>query len=264
MKSRHFLSLIVIFLILPGVLLAGGFRDPLDSWLLSPLELLPVLKAGRKPESIPWSLMVGQGRLFGMPELDEVFLSGSLERSTAAPFRIQGSWQRTGEAIYRTQVQTMSLRIGTTPTMGLEFQRRATSTRGWSWPAWQKWRGKLGWRGLWGPIQWKLDVSLPLTEADEDAVPDEREPFSRLAIRQGRWSGVGILERNQQGRLCPSAETEIGLGEGTGLGFRVDGPSGTLGLGLSIFRGSLLMRTRHLIHPRLGVTHRFSLGVMQP
>ena len=51
----------------------------------------------------------------------------------------------------------------------------------------------------------------------------------------------------------------MALGGAAALAMRWDGASASLGPGCALRLGPLLLRTSHLTHPALGLTHRFEL-----
>jgi hypothetical protein len=70
------------------------------------------------------------------------------------------------------------------------------------------------------------------------------------------------LQVDQKGDGAPVLSLEIlgRLSHRVGLGWRVDPDTGSLGGTFTARLGGLWWQTSHLVHPALGVTHRFQLG----
>ena len=78
---------------------------------------------------------------------------------------------------------------------------------------------------------------------------------SGVAVRiDQRSDGAPILSLEVMGRLTPRL----------GLGVRADPETGSLGGNLVVRIGGLWFHTSHIVHPALGLTHRFHLGVGDP
>lgn len=244
---------------------AGGFLDPADAWLLPALECAAMLRGERTDDpSLRFSLVAGQGRLFDLPELPQFFGSARWRQAGAPFMEVAASWQRTGGEIFQTDTLDFLVHGGRRPGLGLSGRLRRGRAGDRPWPSWRRLYARLSWPGTLGSGRWRLLIHLPLIDPPASALPEGRESFLDI-----RWRGPGgaliwVLERDIQGRPCAAGEMVLTAGQGVGLGLRWDAPSGALGLSLNVLRGTVLLRTSHLAHPRLGLTHRFSLGWVRP
>ena len=80
-------------------------------------------------------------------------------------------------------------------------------------------------------------------------------PGSGLALRlDQRGDGTPLVRVEAMGRLA----------DGFGVGILADGETGSFGGNLALQLGLMRLQTSHLVHPALGVTHRFFLGLGDP
>ena len=81
------------------------------------------------------------------------------------------------------------------------------------------------------------------------------------------FRGAGIALRFDQrfdGAPVPTLEVLARLSHRVGLGLRADPETGALGGNLAVRLGRIRWQSSHLVHPVLGPTHRFHLGVGDP
>jgi hypothetical protein len=72
------------------------------------------------------------------------------------------------------------------------------------------------------------------------------------------------LDRLVDGAPVLALEGMVRLAPGVGLGFRGDPANGGLGGNLTVRFGQFRLESSHLVHPVLGVTHRFMVGAGEP
>ncbi len=260
-------------LVLVGVLGTGagrgeGLRYHAGGWLLGP----GTMAAAASPDSIRegswvrWSM--GQGQLFGMPELpllgcDVTVGRTSLPAGTREPTRwqVRARWQRLGGGSFcEDRWELAFLRAGRWR-VGVCLGGERLLLAGETGPAHGDLTAQLGRRWAWpGGIEGWCDVHLPL---DDDPAGDTRRvrPAARLALRHA--GVVGIVAWDRRGGSTPllGGEIVVALSPTVALQWRLDGASGSFGPGLAIRRGGLIVRTSHVVHPDLGATHRWQLIV---
>lgn len=281
--THHVLNVLVMILLWvsgPSVAFGEGLRDFADGWLLNPRDMESILAPSGMPDLVTgggnhkpekrngWGLWVGagQGHLFSMKDLPLKSLEcGIVQRGGALPWSLAFSWERLGESLMVEETGVLRLRLGGNPQLGVRLRGRnwlvtgervATSLetglegrvffdmgslfRGevaiWIHPGnLPEWHGRAGRRTL---AEFKLF-----------------HPGWGLALRMDqRGDGIPILSMDILGRLTPRL----------GLGFRADPETGSLGGTLVARLGGFWFHTSHLIHPALGVTHRFHLGGGDP
>jgi hypothetical protein len=75
------------------------------------------------------------------------------------------------------------------------------------------------------------------------------------------WSWAAVVDRRASGAPLLQGEVLLRLAPAAALGLRVEAWSGAAGLCTAWRWGQLLLRSSHLVHPDLGTTHRWSVGV---
>ncbi len=247
-----------------GLALAGGFRDPGEAWLLPGGEVVRLMHGDPPGDGATWSVVATEGHLFGMPELPQTGLDVRWSSKARTGLRLEVTWSDTGRDPYRSTGLRAALRLPGLAAPGVEWRQRRTELAGEGMPAWSRIYATWSLSGGWASGRGEIRVHLPLNHAPAGAVPEGREPFFEGRWRQGACAMVWRLERDATGRPRSGGSVDIALGGRVALGLRGDLPSGSLGPGLTVRRGPLLLRTSHLAHPRLGVTHRFAVGVVRP
>jgi len=282
-ETNHLLTVLLMIIVSfsgPSVACSEGLRDFADGWLLNPLDVEFILSpSGRRglvtedlkdihKERNGWGLWVGvgQGQLFSMQDLPLNSIEcGIVQRGGALPWSLAFSWERLGETLMVEETGSLRLRLGGNPKAGLRLRYRSWLVTGervatsletgiegrfsfgvgslfrgnvaiWIHPRnLPEWHGRAGRRTL---AEFKLF-----------------HPGSGLVIRiDQRGDGVPVLSTEIMGRLTSRL----------GLGVRADPETGSLG-GILVARlGGLWLHTSHLVHPALGVTHRFHLGGGDP
>lgn len=237
---------------------AGGTRDLEDGWLVP---------AERMAEILPWNVLdergeesggglwisVGQAHLFGLSEL-------SLARlAVGGGWRKLGvglAWQRLGEGLFREDRLRVLVSVGT--------RWRVLVQPGWDRllladePPWNIPTLDLG---LAFPLVGRVNVQVVVPLRGPPPWHGERSQRRWLLITGGRPGLCGALAIDRGGTGQPSLQLAL-LGRAApvvALGLRSEPATGSLGLTTVWRRRGWLLRSSHLAHPDLGITHRWSL-----
>ena len=243
----------------------AGLREVGDGCLVDAADAAALLAAagGRSPDPAAGAwLELGQARLWGMPELPLAALAAGFSLRSG-PGCIDGgaAWHRTGDGDL--------LRI-------------------------DRWRGWLAWQGAWelrlaaarelivvdgepaaaGREAWLvLGRTLGLGDGGRlrlrlwsDLLPAQPQtqalrPVAEAVLLSGAAACAAAWSRRLDGTPALDLEVCVALSAAVALAVRWEGAGGSLGPGLELGLGPALLRTRHTVHPVLGVTHRFSLVV---
>ncbi len=257
-----------------------GLRDFADGWLLNPRDMAFILsRPGPRdpatetmdhepPEGNGWGLWVGAGqaRLFSMTDLPLKSVEcGIVQRSGPLPWSLGCSWERLGEKLMVEETGALRLRLGGNPQTGVRVRKRRWLVAGEqvSTSLETDLEGRLSFgmgANLTGNVVFWLHPGKP---------PDWHGRGGRRALAEIKFfhPGVGLVLRiDQRGDGAPVLSMEImgRLSARLGLGVRADPETGSLGGNLVIRTGGLWLHTSHLVHPSLGLTHRFHLGTGDP
>lgn len=245
----------------PARLLAAGLivaavaapaRDLADGWIL-PAAWETALADGAASPGPPPRLSCGVGRLFDMPELTLRSLGGCM---SLAGLDVRADWQILGATAWREQTWRVEATGGRRAGMGVAWLGRRVETP--QAPVWSRAEAALVLRlhpaAGWEAVVWSDPVSLtPGREASAFS------PWLRLRGVAGGAAWAIQVDR----RAHAAPRWRLGLAHrvcsGVVLGALGDAGTGTLGVTSLWRRGSLAVRTSHLIHPALGVTHRWML-----
>jgi hypothetical protein len=107
----------------------------------------------------------------------------------------------------------------------------------------------------------RVTLFLPLARRTASGLVPE--PDLRLLLTvgaRGRAFTVAVVT-GADGRPSGGWEALCGVGGGLGLSLRADLGTGTVGCGLLWQRAQVRVRTSHLSHPDLGLTHRFEVAL---
>lgn len=242
---------------------ATGMRRLDGAWLL-PAALHEVLleSPGAPPAAAGFWLRAAHARLFGLPELPARLLAaGAAGRGWAAEI----GWEALGGQALRDDRLTARGTVGRGWRLGLWVGRR--SLRPGPGPAGGglavdlelMTEGRRPWLGAWSvATQWPL-----LRDAD-DWLPAEPETRLRAALAAPGRALALRLDVAADGRPVFGWEALAGLGGSLGVAWRADRASGAMGGGLIWRSARLRLRTSHLAHPDLGLTHRIEIGVGRP
>ncbi len=244
---------------------ASGARDLADGWLLGPAATVEFL-AGQPLSPDGFWVTAGQSRLFNLPSLPVLAVEAGL-RLGQWPGKpvLAVAWQTLGEGIFVEDQRRVHLQWGQVPVVGLAWRSVGTRTGGISGAEERqddRWSVDAVLQGSWRPVaasKVEARLWLPLTSGGLNSLADARRPFLQL---QG-WAGATALAVtvDRKADQTPTVALEWGLGWGGGsCGLRVDLATGVAGPVINWRRGLLLVRTSHLAHPQLGVTHRLQVG----
>lgn len=278
-----FLNVILMVIISgigPSPACGGGLRDFADGWLLNPLDMAlilspvwpsdPEIQGSDRPlvERNRWGLWVGagQGQLFSMKDLPlKAVELGIIRRGEALPWSLAGSWECLGEELMVEETGAMRFRLGRNPQTGVRVRTRSWQVAGEMVASSLEasFEGRLffeiGARLRGNVAIWLHPWNLPdwHGRSGRRALAEIKlfHPASGVALRiDQRGDGAPVLSLEIMGRLTPNF----------GLGFRTDPETGSLGGNLVAKLGGPWLHTSHIIHPALGVTHRFHLGLGDP
>ena len=249
---------------------AGGCRDLEDGWLLPPGRMALLLSGSAAlPDSgmedvrawaVPTGAWVSAGiaQLYGMPELP---LRALVAGWAAWRCAWAASWQRLGADALREDRLRLRVMRGDRRRFGLalgldrlrlagrELEREASLGAEVVWPCPA---------GIAVRLNWPLAATAGWVRQSE----------------WRRWLGVSgggrrslwavAIDRARSGEPAVQLEAAIRLAPGCAAGLRSEPSTGSVGLNTAwSWRGALL-RTSHLVHPDLGLTHRWSLTLGRP
>ena len=260
MIRRTLVAVTVLALLAAGPAVAAGVRLLEDAWLWDPVW--PPADRGAAPVAagaFVWAA-VGTGRLFGLSDLPLSALRVAAgRRGAGSAWGAAAAWQRLGrDILLLDRVEVAAGRSGrwrcrawataerqVLAGMPAPARRRAGAVLGWSW------RAPSG-----GGY---CDLHLPLLD---DMVRDPRfvAPVFRLVVRLAPATLALAWDRRGDGTPLLGGEVVVDLSRTAAVSWRFDAGSRSIGWGLVLRRGSLLVRTSHLIHPDLGVSHRWQLA----
>jgi hypothetical protein len=251
-------------LVLAAPTAAAGLRRLDSAWLLPAAMHGILLDPALTPPPAPggsW-LRIAQSSLYGLPELPVRQLAiGAAGRSWAA----ETGWEVLGGDALRDDRLTARCSVGDRWRVGLWAARR--SVRPGPGDAGQALavdlevmaRGTHPALGAWtAALQW------PLARAADSWLAAEPESRLRAALAAPGRAVALALGMGEDGRPAFGWEAVVGLGGGLGLAWRSDRASGAAGGGLLWRKGRLRLRTSHLAHPELGLTHRTEICVGSP
>jgi len=240
----------------PAIAAAAGGRDFEDGWLLEPSALTWLTGASAPPASL-WAT-AGQAHLYGMPELPLQLLGCGWRRGA---WRAAWAWQRLGGTGWRDERVRLRLLVGPWRPGGVV----AGFTAGWDGvnglglePAG---RPSLALEARWPARPWlELAASWPLTPPPPWHGGRGWRRWWCLSGQARGWAWSLVCDRADRGAPALGAEAACRLAGGVGWGLRADPAVGVVGLVTYWRHGGALLRTSHLAHPELGVTHRWSVG----
>ncbi len=247
-------ALVVAWLGSGSPAVGGGSRDLHDGWLLPPDLLRPWLAPGQSGgDTGPWIVM-GQARLYGMPELPLRALAVGWR---APRWRAALAWQRLGAELLGEERIRGQFLIGRRQAFGLaagwDALRLADA------PPCRQPVLSLELRVA-GPAGIRLTGSLPLLPAPVWYGRGGVRRWWSLAAANGDAAWCLALDRDARGAPLLEGEGAVRVADRCGLGLRWEPATGALGLTTAWLWRGLLLRSSHLAHPVLGVTHRWSLG----
>ena len=247
---------------------AGGMRDISDGWLLPTGELLARLwPASENGESGPLSaaatgekaslahwLWLGHARLYEMPQLPLLAVGLGLP---ALGLQWSLQCQRLGETLVQEDQWRLAVRGPSRlePTLSVGWDRLAL--------AGGSGRGHLflgAGISLRAAAGLRLRIEPPLTPPPPWYGPTAAR---RWLLVTGGLEGVAwglAVDRTTAGRPIVQIDLTVRVGPRAALGLRAEPVTGSVGLTTAWYHRYWLLRTSHLIHPELGVTHRWYLA----
>lgn len=251
-------AVILVILLLPAGPAAGdGLRSLADGWLLEGPDEAAVLDGrprSRMEGTSAW-FTGGVTRLFGMEDLPVSVLGLGL----AAPrWSVGLGWQRTGRTLFVEDRLDVVLRLGSGPRLGLRVGMATWSVRGFD--SSRAWDPALEFT-LGSGTPWSLRFLWHPTEAPAWYGRTGRREWVRAAWIGGGAAVALALDRDADGVPAVGVHASWRLGAGLALGIRADPATGSLGPCLTAAGNGLTVRTAHLAHPALGLTHRITVGV---
>jgi len=261
--------LLFIQLVIGEQVRAAGLRDLQDSWLVGRTEAWHLLGKSPRPvasirhEGPFLALEAVRGRLFSMVELEqsqvELGVTRLIRKRQAA---LSGSWQNLGGGIYRESMVRLAGMVGRFPGVGIRLQKEKMTVANqevWSGVGLDMILGHLIPLGQEAVLC--CGLVLPLKNAGPPAGQSGRREFLDFALIRFRTALVIKVDRHADGTPVLGFDFFWGSAAGLGASLRVDPATGSLGPGIYLRRGALMLRTSHLTHPILGQTHRFSLTI---
>lgn len=252
-------ALVALVVLLADGAGAGGLRLLEDAWLREPTWSRAEDGAGGAG-AFAW-VAAGTGRLYGLPELPLSSLRVATgRRGAVATWGVEAAWQRLGRDLLQVdQLEVTAGRVGRWRCRGralverrllagvpAEDRRRIEALLGWGWstPA-----GSAGY----------CDLHLALHDG-MDRDPRHVVPRIRIVLELGPAGCALAWDRRGDGTPLLGVEFTVELSRTAAVAWRYDGGSRSLGWGLVLRRGSLLVRTSHLVHPELGASHRWQVA----
>jgi len=248
----------------PGEMQAGGLRNFDDSWLISPSAARELLmqRNGTETRRTGLLVMAGQGRLFEMPELNQRFLAvegffypGSIGVKLAC------KWEKIGEDFFSEDRLEGRILLGSTPAWGMAVKTLRQTLGDLSekpiWDIMFLWEAAFSL----GHIKGRLQLDWPFGAGDNSEADHRRRNLLKLTMTTVNIAAAVVVDREGDGTPNLGFHVMLALDSGVGLEFRADPATGSIGPGLTLLRGGMMIRTSHVVHPHLGVTHRIMLAV---
>lgn len=203
----------------------------------------------------------GQTRLFGLVELPVRHLAVGLV-GPCRSWALEGGWETAGASLLRDDRLQTRLMVGRRLRVGADGRWRRVRPGPGLRLSEQAWDLNLGFEALAGPLG-RIDLSLhwPLFRTSHPALVPEPQTRLRLAAAAPGRAVALTIDTGSDGRPTYGWEALCSLGQGLGLSWRADQASGAMGAGLLWQRGALRLRSSHLAHPDLGLTHRFEVAL---
>ena len=263
----HFFFVFVGFGVSSDPVSAGGLLNIEDSWLISsPIthQLLMGRKFGSDHRGEIY-FTVAQGRLHAMNELTQrsLTLEGVLTPGSQS-LAWTGKWQQTGEGIFVEDLLAVKLMLGIQPALGVSFKQTQQILGGEEQKPLQNFYFNLNAPFNWSEVNGILQLQWPIfSSGTQEGYSDfgRRTEIIKATIVHAQNAFAMVVDRVATGQPNFGFQMLMTLTSGIGLEFRVDSPTGSIGPGLAILRGGVMLRTSHVVHPHLGVTHRLALVV---
>ncbi|MCK9996229.1 MAG: hypothetical protein KAH56_08120, partial [Candidatus Krumholzibacteria bacterium] len=178
---------------------------------------------------------------------------------------LAGSWERLGDELMVEETSLLRFRLGHNPQAGVRVRARRWSVAG------EQLATSLE-SDLEGRLSFSLGAHLTGNVAfrlHPGSLPDWHGRGGRRTLAEIKFfhigSGVAVrIDQRSDGDPILSLEIMGRLTTRLGMSVRADPETGSLGGALVIRMGGLWLHTSHIVHPALGLTHRFHLGVGDP
>ena len=231
---------------------AGGTRDLADAWLVSAERAAAVVG---QDGADGWSAQLSQGRLFGLPELPQ---AGVRVGRRGGRIDAALSWERLGRDLYREDTWRGELLFGGRLRLGMRVVLARLELDGDT----RRDHREIDLRGR-IPLTRRivLDVWWPLRPAPSWYGRAGLRRWLRIEGGDGGLAWTVAIDRTVSGTPVVGGEVLIGPARQAALGVRYDSWSGGAGLCSAWRIRRLILRTSHLLHPDLGVSHRWCLGL---
>ncbi len=260
---------VMLFSVTPSQ--GGGVRDLSDGWLCTPAWIGAFIASERPAGAEPGSessrntdvgakgwLAGGVGSLYGMPELP---LSSISARFAARGLVWAIDWNRLGSDLFQENVCEFGPLLGCGrgwrfgPVFAVESAVVGRSTFSRSTFTGIVFSGTA-------PPGLAVDLRMRTAVAPVWHSSRGRYRWASVAGMAGCWGWAVAFDRVQDGPIQLQAALSWRVAEGVCCGLRADPSTGTCGWTTAWRRGSLLLRTSHLAHPDLGVTHRWQCALL--
>jgi hypothetical protein len=240
-----------VLLTAAAVAWAGGMRDLDDAWLMSDDVALAMVQPG--PRATRWRVTAAHGRLYGLPDLPQSGLAVDGRWPTVA---VTLRWRRLGRFLFREDLVGAAVMAGRSWQAGLGVDRHTMRLA--ADPPVRAMTFDLRVRATPRP-GWTVDAWWPLSDAPSWQRLRGMHRLLRLTAVRGRWAAAMAIDRTGDGGVVAQGEWLAGLADRVAAGVRIEPWSGASGL-VTVWRaGPVVLRSSHLAHPDLGVTHRWSV-----
>ncbi len=270
---RHLQISLCIILILvtftPHWAITSGLRDVQDGWLIPTRDAVHLLRMQSSDVLLPvtpgkpagvWGI-AGTMQMFSMPELPVKLVGMGIRLGGEnTSWVINGQWQRTGGDLFLSDLQNLTLGLEKKGSVRIGLERRSLSLGSEPLPSW------IGTKLLWElpPVQvsnclLRSEIIFPLWASGNWSDHAVRQSRIRFGFFWDSYAVAGAFDKKSNLGWALGLELSTVLAHGIGLTVRVDPDTGSLGPGALFAWGQMLLRTSHVVHPELGITHRVTL-----
>ena len=239
---------------------ADGLRRLDAAWLIPAAHLHTAVTGRAASDGGGIWLRAGQARLFGLAELPSrlVAIGGA---AAGGSWDTEGSWETTGSGDFRDDRMVARVARGRRLHVGVHGAWRRLQPGPGPVGQTQALSLDVGADGCASAVgDWRVRLRWPLASAgDRWLAPETGNRLWCAVAAPGRALAVTV-DVAPDGRPAVGWEALCGIGGSWGLSWRVDRASAATGCGLAWCRGRLRLRTSHLAHPELGITHRVELA----
>ncbi len=251
--TRRWPAILALVVLVPeGVASGGGVRDLEDAWLVAAPAVFALLDAPARATP-SWHVRLAHGRLYGLPDLDQVGLEFARRwRAGAAT----AAWERLGRDLYREDIWRTSVLLGSSWRCGVGARIAALAVGGE--PVARSCEFDLALQATLAEAL-QLQAWLPLTPPP---VWYGRDGLRRWLLLQGSgegWVWSAVADRSARGTPSLQGEVLLRVAPGAALGLRCEPATGTVGICTAWRTAGILLRSSHCVHPELGASHRWSL-----